>query len=250
MALPLAAGAINVRVTIDDSRIPEALALMPLETAVQIRNALGRAFGKWYATHVASVGPRMANMAKRIRYKVRPGNLTRKQTKTLPKEKAIDETYTRTRAYLQNVIREGGDALAKVWGSILSSSPAVGIQERGGTVRPTKGEFLTIPFQWPRSPIGGDYTGKKQVAQLRERFKPFRIGQMLYYRFGTEIVPAFVLKREVTIRPGLRVMATWNSLEGYRTQVFREAIDAVFAKFNREARSTISRAAKFAAMVG
>lgn len=238
---------IQVQVVIDDSRIPEALALMPLDTAVEVRNAFGRMFGKWYATHVAAVAPRMQNLAKRVRYNVAPKTLTKKERATLPPAKMQDTGYARSRTYLEGIIREGGNALAKVSGAILSRSRVVGIQERGGTVRPTKGDYLTVPISWPRSPIGGDYVNKRQVYALKERFPMVRIGRTLFYRMGTEMVPAFALKESVTIKPGLRIVAVWNSLEGYRSQVLREAIDAVFRKFYRTARRTIGKAASLGA---
>lgn len=237
----------HVQVVIDDSRIPEALALMPLDTAVEIRNAFGRMFGKWYATHVASVGPRMQNLAKRVRYNVAPKNLTKKERATLPAAKLQETGYARTRTYLEGIIREGGNALAKISGAIISRSRVVGIQERGGTVRPAKGEFMTVPINWPRSPIGGDYRDKRQTYEFKDRFPIIRVGRTLFFRIGTGLVPAFALKESVTIKPGLRIMATWNALEGYRSQVLREGIDAVFRKFYRTARRTIGKAASLGA---
>lgn len=128
------------------------------------------------------------------------------------------------------------------------AAPYAGIQEEGGTVKPTKGRMLAIPlrqaktaagvarFKSPRDVPGlflvHTTSGNTILALDAGRTKKGRVKKRTKTSVGTfrssgSIIPMYLLVPSVTIPPRLKFFDTWNSLEDSRTRFFDATIDLV-----------------------
>lgn len=100
-------------------------------------------------------------------------------------------------------------------------------QEFGGTIRPTRSKYLTIPLPAAMTPSG---VLRRPARQWQNTFF-FRskAGNLILARSLGKgaLEPLFVLKREVTLKPRLGFQDLWDS-ERFRSERFdilRESID-------------------------
>ena len=117
-----------------------------------------------------------------------------------------DRTLSRRSGGMIASIRESvtvsGDRLADIEGGI-GGAPYLRTHEHGATIRPKKAKYLAIPLPEALNP-----DGTPRVASPRQWKNTFvarsRNGNLLIFqKRGRHIVPLYVLKREVRIRPRL-----------------------------------------------
>lgn len=124
------------------------------------------------------------------------------------------------------------------------------LQEDGGTIRPRRGRFLTIPLPAaltsagvvrkaakPRK-VGGQWETSGLVPGAADR-STFILskskGPVIYARGANgRAIPLWSLKRSVTIPPRLQFFKTWEKLEGRRAKQLGEFL----GKAIRNARTT------------
>lgn len=105
-------------------------------------------------------------------------------------------------ASIQSSIRVTGDLSTEIEGRIGGSSIAA-VHERGAVIRPRRAQFLTVPLPAALNPDG---TPKKPSA--RDWEKTFVIESkkgnlLIVQRDGHNLIPLYVLKKEVRIPPRL-----------------------------------------------
>ncbi len=119
---------------------------------------------------------------------------------------------------------------------VYSNSKIARLHEEGGIVKDQSGGRLAIPLS-ARSQM---FTGK---GKLRKRYKrPGEIKNVKPMRFkgktfltkvwkGTgKLLPLYVLKRQVRIKPRLGFYRTWESLDNYRINILNKSIDKALRK--------------------
>jgi hypothetical protein len=88
----------------------------------------------------------------------------------------------------------------KITGTIGSRLPYAKIQEEGGTVRPKKGQYLTIPTQFAKTAAGVVRGGARSFANtFIQRSK--RGNLLIFQKTGDGIIPLFLLVKSVRIKP-------------------------------------------------
>lgn len=108
-----------------------------------------------------------------------------------------------------------GSAIDSLTLGLRATSPQALIQETGGTVRPTRRQYLTIPLDAALTPAGalsGKYllrqVGKKWVTDAGPTF--IRKGVIFAASAGGQVVPIYVLKKSVRIPPRFDFVRTFK----------------------------------------
>ncbi len=133
-----------------------------------------------------------------------------------------------------------GDILDMELG-IFTHSKIAALHEYGGTVSARSG-MMAIP-------IGRALTSSGRLRQEFSEFQNYRRtyvpgknkipGLFMYSRNGRtflmrkegeKVEPYFVLKNRIRIQPRLRMLDTWDRMEGYRMEVFNKSIDKALNK--------------------
>lgn len=117
--------------------------------------------------------------------------------------------------------------ISQVRGSIEAAGH-MAIHETGGTIRARNGGFLTIPLPAALSSSG---------VPLRERARDWndtfsarskRGSLLIFRREGREIVPLYILKESIRIRPRLGLAkAVAEELPHFERKIFNEIIDEI-----------------------
>lgn len=98
------------------------------------------------------------------------------------------------------------------------------IQELGGTIRPKRVRFLTVPLPQALTPSGNLKGRYVQGAPTRKEL--FRLGRVLFDTTpsGRKLIPVFALKRSVRIPKGrFGFFRTWEGMEKFRRKRTRAA---------------------------
>jgi hypothetical protein len=133
-----------------------------------------------------------------------------------------------------------GDILDMELG-IFSRSKVVALHERGGTVRAKSG-LMAIPIGDALTSTGRLKPEYSEFYNYRRSYNPatnkipglFMLKKngkfLLAQKIGKIIRTLFVLKNQISIQPRLRMMDTWNRMEGYRMEVFNKSIEKALNK--------------------
>lgn len=119
-------------------------------------------------------------------------------------------TGTLTSALLKDGTVHDAPKVADVWGEITLPGE-YRIQEYGGTIRPTKGEYLFIPL-----PAALNADGSPRYRNPRQWRGTFiaesKAGNLiLFQRVGRKLTPLYALKREARVRPRLGLVNQMKS---------------------------------------
>ncbi len=140
-----------------------------------------------------------------------------------------------------------GDILDMELG-IFTRSPIAGILERGGTITAKSG-LMAVPLPAAKGPTGRLKRELSEFKGMRRSFTPGRANAasmrgkdggfftlakrgkiFLMRKEGDKITPYFILKNKIRIRPRLRMVDTWNRMEGYRMDVINKHVDRALNK--------------------
>ncbi|MDP2942803.1 MAG: hypothetical protein Q8O36_04780, partial [Candidatus Omnitrophota bacterium] len=124
--------------------------------------------------------------------------------------------------------------------TIFSDSKISRMHEEGATIKSSGGERLAAPLSArPEMFIGGQYPGrlKKKYRDPRAMKNVIRIilkGKQFLVkvkRRSRELLPLFVLKNQIRIRPRLGFYKTWDDMQNERIIILnksvKKAIDSV-----------------------
>lgn len=119
---------------------------------------------------------------------------------------------------------------------VFSSSNVAALHETGGTLKAPGGGRLAVPLS-VRSQM---FTAR---GKLRARYKkpgelknvrPVRLkGKTFLARVGKrnkKILPLYILKRQVRIKPRLGFYRTWDGLTNYRINILNKSVDKALRK--------------------
>lgn len=119
-----------------------------------------------------------------------------------------------------------GETLADAKLRIWTTSPYAKIHEYGGTIRPVKGKWLTIPLPGAATKAGVARGGARDFENTF--FAWSKNGNLILFQKGKgkkgKPTPLFVLKEEVTIPARLGFRALWSSTALERKIRVREAV--------------------------
>ncbi|MDD5566229.1 MAG: hypothetical protein PHG31_05010 [Candidatus Omnitrophica bacterium] len=133
-----------------------------------------------------------------------------------------------------------GDVLDMQLG-IFTRSKIAALLERGGTVSAKSGA-MAIPIGRALSPTGRLSKEYSVMENYRRAYIPSKIkieglfmraigGKMfLMKKEGKRAEPLFILKNQIRIQPRLRLVNTWDRMEGYRMEVFNKSIGKALQK--------------------
>ncbi len=129
----------------------------------------------------------------------------------------------RLRSSIGSVVgTEDGLPVARIGSGVRQGRPVsyAGIHETGGVVRPKTGQFLTVPLKAAQTQSGVTRFTAREVKSGMTNYKASFIRKGIIFgvinkgRSSREsIVPLFVLKRSVTIRPSRYLTITRNETE-------------------------------------
>lgn len=106
--------------------------------------------------------------------------------------------------------------------SVFSTHPGARAQEEGATIR-ERGKLLTIPLPRAVTASGVTRGGARQWPDATTFVGRSDAGNlMLFLVEKRALVPLFLLRRQVTLRPRLGLMAAWDQDAPAREQVMRE----------------------------
>ena len=111
-------------------------------------------------------------------------------------------TGTMRRAFTSVAVGSTASSLRFITGTMKNDVPYAAIHEHGGTIRPTKAKFLTIPLEAAKTAAGVARGGARFFENTF--FMRSKAGNLfLMQRDGNEVRPLFLLKKEVYIPPRL-----------------------------------------------
>jgi len=193
---------IKLKIEINSKKLNKALRIAPAEITKQMADAfdhIGKKFMKafWASTGVKAT-PRVG-IINRFRYYVN-------SKKNLNKMNFRINTYS-------NVAE---------------------IHEKGGTIRAKSGS-MALPMGAALTKTGHllkKFRGK-DLKDIKGLF-PLRIGRTVFLvkkkRGSQGLEPFFILRNQIYIKPRLKFMDTWDSLETFRANQMNEAIEKALAK--------------------
>ena len=95
------------------------------------------------------------------------------------------------------------------------------MQEFGATIRAKSGGYLAIPIgPWAKTDAGVSRAGPRDMLNM------FRHGNMLFQRRGDDIMPMFLLRKEVTIPPRPALLTSVQDILPAWVDQFTAALDA------------------------
>jgi len=119
---------------------------------------------------------------------------------------------------------------------IYSDSKIAKLHEEGGTVRDPSGGRLAVPLS-SRSQMftaRGKLRARYKKPRELKNVKPMRFkGQTFLARVtkkAQKILPLYVLKRQVRIKPRLGFYRTWDGLANYRINILNQSIEKALRK--------------------
>lgn len=193
------------------AKVRRALEAVPRELALRMKDALDTSGDEWFG--------KMQNRLRGDPLNTRSGQLRRS---------------------LRN--RVTGSSLSGMTLRLTSSGARhARIQERGGTITPSKARNLAIPLKAAKTPAGvARYTARRAFEKFRGKIwvGKSKRGNLLIFRkrgkTARSIRPLFVLKKRVKLpgpdsdgsRSRLGFVDTWNKLEPKRNARFRKALEA------------------------
>lgn len=133
-----------------------------------------------------------------------------------------------------------GDVLDMELG-IFTRSKIAALLEKGGTISAKSG-LMAIPIGRALTATGRLKPEYSVFENYRRTYIPSKVkipglfmqgkgGRMfLMKKEGDKIEPLFVLKNQIRIQPRLRMIDTWDRMEGYRMEVFNKSIDKALNK--------------------
>lgn len=203
-----------MRLEVHAERLEKALRDAPEETRKGLSRVLTRA------------GVLHENVVKRRRFGVYRG-------------RAYADKLQRRRGSLANAYavttRPSASRLEMVAGirSGLPGSSYARIQEFGGTVRPKRGKYLTVPL--PAALTGsGALSGRYRIRRSGSRyvtdagptfiFKSKRGNLIVAVKQGANVKPIYVLRRQVTIRPRFGFFDAWAAIERSRIPAWTDQV--------------------------
>lgn len=126
----------------------------------------------------------------------------------------------RLAASIRSQVREGSGRLVEI--AISSSVPYASAQERGGTIRPRRGQYLAIPLD------GSTLAPRARPGLFVVRS---RLGNLLLVRRNEAggITPVFVLKREIVLRGRFFLRAGAEAAERSLPALLQAAVGALDA---------------------
>jgi len=219
---------INVRGVVLEhnlDEVVEALRVVPRVVAFEMRNVVGRSFGRWNRAMKASPTKVGRELAKRgaFTYKLSPSDAEYKQRRN--------------------------ESLDRVWGRFRSESQVVLAHEFGAHVRPKAGKYLTVPV--------GKYRKIPRAERSKQGLAPEQLSPIVRRRRGQSVIGlgvptgqtlrsgepkldlVYVLRRSVTLKATLGMLSTWDRLQPDRDEILAEAVGriaaAVFALRSRRA---------------
>lgn len=119
-------------------------------------------------------------------------------------------------------------------GTLGSRAPWLKLQEEGGTKTPTSAQNVALPTRFARTSPTSVLTKKVRPKYLFSKGKAFvlptRVGPEIFVRQEGKIVPMYMLRRNVHMRPILEFVNTANKIvaDNYQ-QVYDEALKYAFA---------------------
>lgn len=113
-------------------------------------------------------------------------------------------------ASITRSVRVEGSTFGDIRGYIGAAFPAH-VHEYGATIKPKKAKFLTVPL-----PAALDSSGiplRRSAREWQNTFvaKTKRGNLVIFQKRGTQIVPLYVLRTQVTIPPRLGMQETLNA---------------------------------------
>jgi len=119
---------------------------------------------------------------------------------------------------------------------IFSDSKIARMHEEGATVKNPGGGKLAVPLSARRELFTADGRLKKQYRQPRllKNVVPIQLrGKTFLARVKKklrELLPLFVLKNSIRIRPRLMFYKTWDEMQNERTQILNKSIEKTLNK--------------------
>jgi hypothetical protein len=133
-----------------------------------------------------------------------------------------------------------GDALNMKLG-IFTRSKITALQESGGTVQAKSG-YMAIPMGKALTSTGRLKKEYSVFENYRRTYNPNKVnipGLFMYgkggklflaQKEGDHVEPLFILKNSIKIQPRLRLVDTWDRMEGYRMEVFNSSVEKALNK--------------------
>jgi len=119
---------------------------------------------------------------------------------------------------------------------IFSESKIAKLHETGGTVRDPGGKRLAVPLS-ARTEM---FTSSEKLRSWYKRPKELRNIRALRLKGETflarvtrraqKILPLYVLKRQVRIKPRLKFYQTWDGLANYRIDILNQSVEKALRK--------------------
>lgn len=222
------AGPVSIR-----HNLPELEALFtraPSVAAYYVRDLIGRWFGSHHRTWRKGLKPWQKRLQARGAYLYR----------VLP-------TVSRAQGTTAKAFAAGmlGQSLEAIVGRGVIRSAVVYLHETGGTVRPTRGQYLAVPvgrFRKLPAPVRrqlnlespADWNQANPgnpLFPLTRRGAPVLVRKTgkQTARGKDQLETVFLLKRSVTVPASLGVLRTWNAQEFDRAVRQKQATDAIVA---------------------
>lgn len=140
--------------------------------------------------------------------------------------------YRRTGQGLRDIrdsITVTGESLSELRG-VIDAVGYMAAHEEGATIRPTQGQYLTVPL--PAAMRSNGLPKKQSARDWDNTFvKRSKKGSLLIFqKRGRNIIPLYILMEQVTLRPRLRLQETFNKELPYFEEKAFERIMEVLSK--------------------
>lgn len=121
---------------------------------------------------------------------------------------------------------------------IFSGSKIAKLQEEGGVVNASAGALIVPLSMRPEMFVGGQYPGRVKAQYKEPRSRKDIIELLLNgKRFlakvkkrSREILPLFIMKNKIKIRPRLGFYQTWDSMQDVRINILNKSIEDTLNK--------------------
>jgi hypothetical protein len=219
----------------------------PDATVFHIRNLFGRWLGYHRRTWLGGIDKKMNALGRRgVFYANYPG----------PEARTMSQTRAATK----------GKALSSIGSRLIVHPGPAAIQETGGTIKPTKGRYLAMPLgkyqrmtkkklraelggtspstvKFDLSPGSRKKAGGRQVVLFRQLEAKTKGGKH-------KRQAVFLLKRSVTLKPRLGVLAAWDSQGSARKSRLDQTVTALHAEIGKEFDKRVAKVTSVLKRVG
>lgn len=233
-------GVPSIRMQIDArdlARIERMFSAMPQVIAKYMRDVFGQFAGSHRRATLAKLPPGLKRLARKsLFYSVRP-----KQKKV-----AVGSNIVTGRDILGFQALGGHDVskvvrMEDIKMRIYSTSPVTLLHETGGVVT-SSGKLMRIPITAGRKGI----QARKRAVEEKDGAQYVALGKILFRVDDNggkrKLVPVALLKRSITIKPALGIVATWNALEADRARRMQRALTAAADEIARTVGRSVGRA--------